>query len=52
MLFAVIIDVEKMTTSAFLSPQRMITVKYKEFSGADSSGSDNPGITQVVRIIL
>jgi hypothetical protein len=50
MLFAVIPDVEKMTTSAFLPPQRIITVKYKKFSGSDTPGPNDPGITQEVRI--
>ena len=52
MLFAVIPDVEKMTAPAFLSPQRMVTIKNKELSGADTSGSDDPDITQAARIKL
>ena len=52
MLFAVIPDVEKMTTPAFLSPQGMVTIKNKELSGADTSGSNDPGIAQAAWIKL
>lgn len=52
MLLAIIADIKEMTASAFFSSKGMITIKYKEFPGADTSGSYDPGITQAAWIKL
>jgi hypothetical protein len=50
MLLAIIDDIKEMAASAFFSSQCMISIKLKEFSGANASGSYDPGITQAVWI--
>ena len=50
MLFAIIVHIQEMSASAFLSSKRMNAIELKEFPGSDTSGTDDTGVMQGERV--